>query len=473
MERLHKLFTPESVAVVGASEKVGTVGRAILENLLTTFKGEILPVNYKYDKILGLRCYRSVKDLPRAPDLAVIAVPASSTPEVVRDLCELGVKFSIVVSAGFKEVGPEGARLEAELVSTARSCGMRILGPNCLGVYDPWSGLDTIFNPNDRQAKPKAGGVAFLSQSGALGAAILDWLAEADIGLSKFVSYGNAADIKEWELVEYLAEDPRTTVIALYVEGVEDGRKFMESVRRAVARGKPVVILKGGRTEAGGRAVASHTGSLAGRGEVFSSAVRQAGAVTVDSLGDLINVLKLFARGGIPKGRRVGIVTNGGGAGVLSVDAVESLGLSLAKFVASTVQRLRDVLPAAASVDNPVDILGDAPPERYIAALEAVAKDPNVDSIIVITLMQSPAFDPKRFAELMRELRDRLEKPVVLVAPGGSYTVNYSKELEKELAIPYYRTPEEAVRALKLAAEWYDRYRSVKDRRDRSSETLR
>lgn len=462
MEKLHKLFNPGSVAVVGASEKVGTVGRAILENLLTTFKGEILPVNYKYDKILGLKCYRSVRDLPKAPDLAVIAVPASSTPKVVRDLCSLGVKFSIVISAGFKETGPDGARLEDELVSAARSCGMRILGPNCLGVYDPWSGLDTIFNPNDRQAKPGAGGVAFLSQSGALGAAILDWLAEAGIGLSKFVSYGNAADIKEWELVEYLAEDPRTTVIALYVEGVEDGRKFMESVRRAVARGKPVVVLKGGKTESGVKAVASHTGSLAGRGEVFSSAVRQAGAVAVDSLGDLINVLKLFARGEIPRGRRVGIVTNGGGAGVLSVDAVESVGLSLAKLEASTVENLRRALPAAASANNPVDILGDAPPERYVTAIEAVARDPNVDSVIVITLMQSPAFDPKRFAELVKELRSQLRKPVVLVAPGGSYTMNHSKELEKELAIPYYRTPEEAVRALRLAVEWYERYRSIK-----------
>lgn len=462
LEWLHRLFNPRSVAVVGASERAGTVGRAVLENLLATFKGEILPVNYKYDSVLGLRCYRSVRDLPKAPDLAVVAVPAGSTPEVVRDLCGLGTRVSIVVSAGFKETGPEGAKLEAELVSAARSCGMRILGPNCLGVYDPWSGLDTIFNPNDRQAKPGAGGVAFLSQSGALGAAILDWLAEAGIGLSKFVSYGNAADIKEWELVEYLAEDPRTTVIAMYVEGVEDGRRFMESVRKAVARSKPVVVLKGGKTEAGGRAATSHTGSLAGRGEVFASAVRQAGAVTVDGLEELISVLKLFARGMIPKGRRVGIVTNGGGAGVLAVDSVESLGLDLARLAASTTEQLRRVLPPAASTSNPVDILGDAPPERYAAAVEAVANDPNVDSVIVIALMQSPAFDPRKFAELIKGVRGLRGKPVALVAPGGSYTVEHSRELEKELSVPYYRTPEEAVRALKLAVEWYEKYMSMK-----------
>jgi len=465
LEALHKLFNPESVAVIGASEKEGTVGRAILENLLATFKGEILPVNYKYDYVLGLKCYRRVADLPRAPDLAVVAVPATSTPGVIRDLCNLGTRVSIVISAGFREVGPEGAKLEVELVKAARSCGMRVVGPNCLGVYDPWNGLDTIFNPNDRQSKPRAGGVAFLSQSGALGAAILDWLAEAGIGLSKFVSYGNAADVKEWELVEYLANDSRTAVIALYVEGVEDGRRFMASIRKAVAMGKPVVLLKGGRTEAGSSAASSHTGSLAGRAEIFISAARQAGAIVVDNLGELINVLKVLTWGGPPKGRRVGIVTNGGGAGVLAADSVELAGLSLAPLTEGTLEYLRGALPPASSIKNPVDILGDAPPERYAVAVEAVAEDPNVDSVVIITLMQSPAFDPRRFIELMRGIKEKVRKPMVLVAPGGGYTVKHSREVERELAIPYFRTSEEAVKALKLATEWYERYKSVEGER--------
>ncbi len=455
------MFNPEIVAVIGASDKEGTVGRAILENLIATFRGEILPVNYKYDYVLGLKCYRKVADLPRAPDLAVVAVPATSTPEVIRDLCSLGTRVSIVVSAGFREVGPEGAKLEVELINAARSCGMRVVGPNCLGVYDPWSGLDTIFNPNDRQSKPRAGSVAFLSQSGALGAAILDWLAEAGIGLSKFVSYGNAADVKEWELVEYLASDSRTAAIALYVEGVEDGRRFMASIRKAVATGKPVVLLKGGRTEAGSSAASSHTGSLAGKAEVFVSAARQAGAIVVDNLGELINVLKVLTWGGPPRGRRVGIVTNGGGAGVLAADSVELAGLNLAPLTEGTLEHLRRALPPAASIKNPVDILGDAHPERYAVAIETVVKDPNVDSVVIITLMQSPAFDPRKFIELLRGIKEKVGKPMVLVAPGGSYTVKHSREVERELAIPYFKTAEEAVRALKLATEWYERYRST------------
>ncbi|MCX8208125.1 MAG: CoA-binding protein [Sulfolobales archaeon] len=455
---LEVMFKPRSIAVIGASEKPGTVGRAVIENLLNSFKGDIYPVNQKYDLVFGLKCYKSVRELPKTPDLAVVAVPARSTPELARGLCEIGVRVSIVVSAGFKEVGAEGAKLESELVSAARSCGMRILGPNCLGIYDAWSGVDTIFNPGDRQSKPGPGTIALLSQSGALGAAILDWLAESEIGMSKFVSYGNAADIKEWELVEYLVEDPQTKVIALYVEGVEDGRRFVGSLRKAIAAGKPVVVLKGGRTQSGVRAVTSHTGALTTSSDVFISAVKQAGAIVVENLSEFVGLLKVLEWSGPPRGRKVAVVTNGGGMGVLAADEVESKGMALAPLSAESIEKLKKTLPPAASPNNPIDILGDAPPERYRAAMEIALSDSEVDLVLVITLMQSPAFDPLKFIELVRDVRSQSLKPIVLVAPGGGYTIKYAKIIERELRVPCFKSPEEAVRVLKLAGEWYEKY---------------
>ncbi|MCX8184499.1 MAG: CoA-binding protein [Sulfolobales archaeon] len=466
---LEFLFKPRSIVVVGASERPGSVGRAIVENLLKTFRGKVYPVNWKYEAVFGLKCYRSVVEVPETPDLAVIATPARSTPEIARELCSVGVKACIVVSAGFREVGTEGVKLESELVGSARSCGMRILGPNCLGIYDAWSGVDTIFNPGDRQSKPGPGSIALLSQSGALGAAILDWLAEIGIGMSKFVSYGNAADIKEWELIEYLAEDPQTRIVALYIEGVEDGRKFVSSLRKTLAVGKPVIVLKGGRTQSGVRAAASHTGALTASSEVFISAVRQAGAVVVNSLSELVGLLKVLEWLGTPRGRRVAIVTNGGGMGVLAADEVERGGMKLATLSAETLESLRKILPPAASSNNPIDILGDAPPERYRAVVDVVLSDGGVDLVLVITLMQSPAFDPLKFVELMRDVCNRAVKPIALIAPGGEYTVKYAKTMEKELKIPYFKSPEEAVGVLRLAVEWYERYvRGVYNKLDQS-----
>ncbi|MEM1681562.1 MAG: CoA-binding protein [Sulfolobales archaeon] len=454
---LERLFKPKSIAVIGASEKHGTVGRAIMENLLGKFRGEIYPVNVKYETVFSLKCYKGVNELPKSPDLAVVAIPAASTPKAIEELCKLGVRVSIVVSAGFKEVGEEGARLEVELVRKARTCGMRVLGPNCLGVYDAWTGVDTIFNPSDRQSKPSPGSVAFLSQSGALGAALLDWLAEAGIGMSKFVSYGNAADIKEWELIEYLARDETTRIISLYVEGVEDGREFLNSLRKAVMAGKPVVVLKGGRTPTGVKAAVSHTGALSSSAEVFLQAVKQAGAIAVDSISDMVGVLKLLEWFEPPKGRSIAIVTNGGGAGVLAVDAVEAEGLKMAVLSKETIESLRRALPSAASTLNPIDILGDAPPERYRVAIDLVVNDINVDSVLIITLMQSPAFDPHKFVELLLDIRNKTTKPMVLVAPGGEYTEKHARIVEKKLRVPYFKSPEEAVKALKLCAEWFEK----------------
>ncbi len=453
-EKFKYFFTPKSVAVVGASIKKGSVGRAIMENLVEKFRGAIYPVNPKYEEVLGVRCYGSCLDLPEPPELVVIAVPARSVPQVIKDCGDKGSKAVLVISAGFKETGSEGAELEKAVVKIARSYGMRLIGPNCLGIYDPYSGLDTIFNPSDRQMKPVPGSVSFISQSGALGAAVLDWFAEAGIGLSKFVSYGNAADVKEWELIEYLAHDPKTKVISVYVEGVEDGKAFVNSIREAVLKGKPVVVLKAGKSLRGIKAVASHTGSLAGSYHVYESAIKQFGGLIVNELSELVTAVKALSWLPPPKGRKVGIVTNGGGAGVLATDAAELNGMEIADLSTDTRQFLQENLPPAASVNNPVDVLGDAPPERYEISIKALLKDEKVDALVVIGIMQSPAFDPVGFLNVLKNFRGGLGKPIVIAAPGGDYTEKNLLMFEREARVPSFKTPEDAVKALTYLVKW-------------------
>jgi len=451
---LKCFFEPKSVAVIGASEKPGTIGRALMTNLLERFKGKIYPVNIKYDQVFGLKCYKSVKEIPDEVDLAVIAVPAPVVVNVARECGEKGIKGLLVISAGFKEIGEEGAKREEELVKVVEKYGMRLIGPNCLGIYDAHTGLDTIFNPSDRQAKPEPGPVAFISQSGALGAAVLDWIAITGIGLSKFISYGNAADVDESTLIEYLAEDPKTSVITCYIEGVRDGRKFMNAIRKAIKNKKPVIVLKAGKTEHGVRAVSSHTGSIAGSYEVYEAALKQVGAIVVDELEDLIVAAKVLSWQPPARGNRIAIVTNGGGAGVLATDAIERSGMKMAKLGQHTIEKLRSVLPLAASPYNPVDILGDAPVERYENAIKITASDPNVDALIVITIMQSPALNADQLRQRLKAIREDIDKPMVMVAPGGEYTEKHSSKIEKEAKIPVFKTPEQAVKAIRIAVEW-------------------
>ncbi len=445
---LRAFFEPRSVAVVGASERPGSIGRALMTNLLEKFKGEIYPVNIKYDKVFGLKCYRSVLDIPSDVDLAVIAVPADVALKVAEDCGKKGVKGLLVISAGFKEIGEEGLKREEKLLDIVRKYGMRMIGPNCLGIYNPHSGLDTIFNPSDKQGKPGPGHVAFISQSGALGAALLDWFTEQSIGLSKFVSYGNAADVDESDLIEYLTEDEKTKVIAAYIEGVRNGRKFMRAVAKAVANGKPVIVLKAGRTEKGVKAAISHTGSLAGSYDVFKGALSQCGAILVDDLLELLIAIRALETGWRVPGPRVAIVTNGGGAGVLATDSIESLGLKVTELTNKTIEKLKQVLPPAASPYNPVDVLGDAPAERYKAAIDIVARDPNVDMIMVVALLQSPALNGDELVKILREARETINKPMVFVAPGGGYAHRYVLEIQRA-GIPSFRDPVEAAKALK------------------------
>jgi len=447
---LDPIFYPKSVAVIGASETPGKIGTALMINLKEMWSGnEIYPINVKREEVMGIKAYKSVKDVPGEIDLAVIAVPAKIVPQVMKECAEKGVKGVIIISAGFSESGPEGAKLEEEIRKIANDGGIPVIGPNCLGVYNSENMLATIFNPPDRQGFPKPGGIAFLSQSGAFGAAVLDWMAQQNLGMSKFVSYGNKCNVYEEDLIEYLAEDEKTKVITMYIEGLSHGKKFIEKAKE-VALKKPIIVLKSGRSSRGAKAASLHTGSLAGSDEVYDGAFKQAGIIRAFSMEQLFNYAKALAMQPLARGRRIAIVTNGGGAGVMATDAAEDHGLILSEFTNETREKFRraienGVLPHHMSYENPVDVIGDAPPERYEIAMKYVLEDPNVDAMVVIIIAQSPAIRMD-IVDKITEMK-KYGKPIVVVIPGGQFARRIAKGLE-ENSIPTYETPEDAIDAL-------------------------
>ncbi|NJE54395.1 acetate--CoA ligase family protein [Thermococcus sp. 21S9] len=451
MGSLDFLFYPKSVAVIGASHVPGKVGNAIMRSMTLRFSGKVYAVNVKGGEIevngKKFKVYRSIKEIPDEIDVAVIAVPAKFVPDVIDECGEKGVKGAIVISAGFKEAGR--ADLEEELVKRARKWGIRLVGPNCLGVTNLENGFDCNFNPPERQARPPFGKVAFMSQSGAFGAAILDWAAREKIGMSKFISLGNMADLDESDFMDYLGDDEKTGVITGYLEGVKDGRKFLETAKRVTLK-KPVVILKSGRTEAGAKAAASHTGSLAGSYAIYRAAFEQSGVLEATTMRQLFNYAKVLAMQKPAKGDRVAIVTNGGGAGVMMSDGLLERGLKMAELSEETLKKFEEdvkagKLPAHMSYKNPIDVIGDAPSSRYEIAMRYALEDPNVDVLVVIALFQSPALD-----EGIIDAVERMKaygKPIVFVAPGGDFPHKMARNIEQK-GIPVYETTEDAVDAV-------------------------
>ncbi|GAB6136567.1 acetate--CoA ligase family protein [Thermococcus prieurii] len=451
MGSLDFLFYPKSVAVIGASHVPGKVGNAIMRSMTLRFDGKVYAVNVKGGEIevngKKFKVYRSLKEIPDEIDVAVIAVPAKFVPDVIDECGEKGVKGAIVISAGFKEAGR--ADLEEELVKRARKWGIRLVGPNCLGVTNLENGFDCNFNPPERQARPPFGKVAFMSQSGAFGAAILDWAAREKIGMSKFISLGNMADLDESDFMDYLGDDEKTGVITGYLEGVKDGRKFLETAKRVTLK-KPVVILKSGRTEAGAKAAASHTGSLAGSYAIYRAAFEQSGVLEATTMRQLFNYAKVLAMQKPAKGDRVAIVTNGGGAGVMMSDGLLERGLEMAELSEETLKKFEEdvkagKLPAHMSYKNPIDVIGDAPSSRYEIAMRYALEDPNVDVLVVIALFQSPALD-----EGIIDAVERMKaygKPIVFVAPGGDFPHKMARNIEGK-GIPVYETTEDAVDAV-------------------------
>ncbi len=447
---IEALFNPSSIAVVGASRDPTKVGYQILNNLKRSYRGKIYPVNPKAREILGLKVYPSLRAIPDDVDLAVIAVPAPIVPRVAEEAGEKGVKALIVISAGFKEVGPEGARLERQLVEVVRRYGMRLLGPNVVGVYVPKTGVNTTFLNPERQSFPGHGPIAFLSQSGAFGIAVLDWAAMRGIGISKFVSLGNKADIDEADLLEYLVSDEDTRVITMYIEGVENGVRFRKALASTTVH-KPVVVLKAGRSEEGARAIASHTGSLAGSDNVYDAVFKQTGALRAYGMEELFDMALALALQPPAPGYRVAILTAGGGSGVMATDAARDLGLWVPRLSDRTIEKLRRVLLPIASPYNPVDVTGSMRDEHMLEALEILLRSGEIDILIWIPYFMLPGVSedfPRKFVERLREVERELDKPIPVVgaATGGAYT--WEKALEAErMGVPMYVSVERAAKA--------------------------
>ncbi len=438
---IDNLFNPRSVAVIGASRHPGKVGYAVLYNLVYGgYGGKIFPINPNADEILGLQCYPSALKVPEEIDLAVITVPNRLVPEVMEQLGQKGVPTAIIISAGFKETGGEGVKLEREVVKIAKKHGIRFLGPNCFGVIDTWNSLNTTFSAQS----PLKGHIAFISQSGALCISILNQGIMEKIGFSKFINLGNKADIDETDLIEYLGNDPKTKVITLYLEDIRDGRKFVK-VAREVVKKKPILVIKSGRTEEGGRAVSSHTGSLAGMDIAYETAFKQTGVMRAYRIDELFDAAEAFARVPLPKSENIAIITNGGGVGVLLADAASLNGLKFARFTQKTIEELHKYLPPFASFRNPLDVTGNANEEVYFNAFKTIIEDPNVDGVITASLPVQ-IIDERKLAHLIGEVATRVKKPVIGCFMGGE-EVEEIEDILRRYNIPNYTEPERAVTA--------------------------
>ncbi|HHW15071.1 MAG TPA: CoA-binding protein [Firmicutes bacterium] len=455
MSNLSSFFAPAAVAVIGASNTPGKVGYSLVKNLRESgYRGKVFPINPKEAEIQGYRCFPSIAAVGERADLAVVSIPAAHVLQAARECAAAGVKHLIVITAGFKETGAEGSKLERELVELCRDSGMSLLGPNCLGMMDTHTPLNASF----AGTFPRKGEIAFVSQSGAICSAILDWSLERGIGFSKFISLGNKAGLNEVDFIEDAADDPYTKVILCYIEAVTEGRRFVE-VTRAAAKKKPIILLKSGISEAGARAASSHTGALAGNDRTYETVFNECGLLRVHSLDDLFALATVFTTQPLPKGDRVAILTNAGGPGIIAADNVETRGLTMARFQKETIDALRAKLPAEANVYDPVDVIGDARADRYGYALEQIFADANVDSVVVLLTPQAVTEPTPTAREIIRVRQGHPEKPLVVSFMGGP-TVREGADLLKDAGIPCYAFPEPAIAAVASMVR-YARYRQT------------
>ncbi len=446
-------FSAKNIAIVGVSRDAKKVGHIIFRNFVdANYEGKVYPVNHNAEEILGRKVYKSLTAIPGKLDLVIIAIPADFVFPILDECYKKKVKHVIMVTAGFKEVG--NVIGEKKLETTLKKYGIKVIGPNCLGTFDAYSKLDSLFLPRYRLQRPKPGGISFVCQSGAVGSSILDLATDRGYGFSKFISYGNAINVDEADLIEYLGKDKNTKVICLYVEGVVDGKKFIR-VAKEVGKKKPIIAIKGGKTEEGSKAAMSHTGSLAGSAEIYSAIFRQCGVIEVNSLEEMFDSAKILEKVPKPKnGRRVLVITNGGGYGILSTDALIKNGLKLAELSKEGTQALSKALPRVAA-HNPIDLLGDANTESYRIALEIGAKDKNVDAMLVIVLYQTPLVGTD-VVDVIIETNDMNAKPLIVVSAGGEFTEVLSKDVESN-NVPTYSFPDNAVLALKHLFEFYEK----------------
>lgn len=452
---LDAIFAPRNVAVIGATEKVGSVGRTILWNLISTpFGGTVFPVNARRSGVLGIKAYPTIAAVPEPVDLAVVVTPAPTVPGIIKECVDVGVRGAIIISAGFKEIGPEGAELERQILREARRGPMRLIGPNCLGVMSPVTGLNATF----ATAMARPGKVGFISQSGALCTAVLDWSFKENVGFSAFVSIGSMLDVDWGDLIYYLGDDPRTQSILIYMETIGDARSFL-SAAREVALTKPIIVIKPGRTEGAAKAAASHTGSLTGSDEVLGAAFRRSGVLRVDNISDLFYMAEVLGKQPPARGPRLTILTNAGGPGVLAADALIMGGGQLAELSDETMESLNTILPPPWSHNNPIDILGDADPDRYAKALEVAAKDPYSDGLLVILTPQAMT-DPRQIAEHVKPYAQTTGKPILASWMGGA-DVAVGEFILNQANIPTFPFPDTAARVFNYMWRYHQNLRSL------------
>ena len=445
---LESLLYPESIAIIGASANPDKVGFAVLSGLIKAgYEGKIVPVNRKADELLGLTNYKSIDEYGDDVDLCVIAVPTPAVKDAVAASLRKGVRAIIVITAGFKEVGPEGAELEADIARMCRQKGVRLMGPNVLGLINTHHKMNASF----ASQMPEPGGISIISQSGALCTAILDWATGRHLGLGKLISIGNKADLNETDFLQVLARDEETKVIAGYLESIENGEEFLTAAEETCSI-KPVVILKVGTTQAGAKAASSHTGSLAGGDIAYGAAFRRSGVIRADNFEELFDYATALYMQPLPDGERVAIITNAGGPGIMAADACEKKGLQVSRLSDSTVDELRRSLPAAASALNPIDVLGDADPERYAAAIRAAQADDHIDAIIVILTPQAMT-KPLETAEAVARCASEGVKPILAAFMGGS-DVTPGREFLTRCSLPDYPSPERAAKTLKAMCDY-------------------
>lgn len=451
---LDAIFAPKNIAVIGATEKEGSVGRTVLWNLIRNpFGGTVFPVNPKRNSTLGIKAYPSVGELPEPIDLAIIATPAHTVPGIIGECIDAGVKGAVTLSAGFKEIGEVGIELERQVLEQLRRGNMRLIGPNCLGVMNPHTNVNATFASS--MALP--GKVGFISQSGALCTAILDWSFREHVGFSAFISIGSMLDVDWGDLIYYLGDDPNTESIVIYMESIGNARSFL-SAAREVALTKPIILIKSGRTAAAAKAAASHTGALMGSDAVLDAALRRCGVLRVDSISELFDMAEILAKQPRPKGKRLTIVTNAGGPGVIATDALITGGGELAQLSEDTKDSLKQLLPANGSYSNPIDLLGDAEPSRYASALEVAAKDPDSDGLLVILTPQAMT-DPTQTAQLLQNYT-HTGKPV-LASWMGDIAVEKGSELLNKASIPTFPYPDTAARMFNYMCHYSYNLRSL------------
>ncbi len=453
---LQSFFEAKSIAIFGASADEEKPGYVIAENFVKNFVGKTYLINPKGGEILGQPVYKSVFDFDDPVEEAVIIVPAKYAPSTMEDCAKKGIKSVVIITGGFKEIGEEGKKLQKQIDEIAKQNDIRIVGPNCIGLFYPKRGIDMVFLPDSKLTRPSEGGISILTQSGAFGSAFLDIMGNLGRGnyLSKFVSYGNASDINEADILEYFGEDPETKIILAYIEGFNEGKRFIETARK-VSLKKPIIAIKANRNEAGAHAVASHTASLAANDAVTDALFKEAGIVRVYTWDELFDCMVAFNSSLLPEGNRVLIITDGGGAGVMASDCVGELGLELAEISPHIHAKMREDLPAFFSVENPIDLTGSATAKEYIYSLEQTKDDPNIDSITYIIIPTPPAINVKDLMEGLKPYAKTINKTITFCALGGAEAVYIREELEK-MNFPFYPTPARAVYGIDKLTEYAD-----------------